>query len=88
MTRKPGAIDCAQAAAHLYELLDRELTPELEAAVRAHLDECARCFSVYEFERGFKTFLEARTRTQGAPEHLKRAIFERLFLSTNDSPEE
>lgn len=81
-------LECHEAAEHLYELLDQELTPELEAAVRAHLDACKHCFSVYEYERAFKRFLEARTRTRGAPEQLKRKIFEQLLLEQETSPEE
>lgn len=86
MRSGPKALDCEQAAEHLYELLDRELTPELEAAVRAHLDDCKHCFSVYEYERAFKRFLEARTRSRGAPEHLKRRILEQLFLDEDHPP--
>jgi anti-sigma factor (TIGR02949 family) len=88
MSSGPKPLDCHQAAEHLYELMDQELTPELEAAVRAHLDDCKHCFSVYEYERAFKRFLEARTRSRGAPEQLRRRIFEQLLLEQDSPPAE
>lgn len=73
-------IDCETALQHLYELLDRELTPELEAQVRTHFEDCQRCFPLYQFERSFKQFLRARAETRVAPESLRRRIFDRIML--------
>jgi anti-sigma factor (TIGR02949 family) len=80
-------LDCATAAQYLYDLLDEELTPELEVRVRTHFEKCERCFPRYTFERNFQRFLSARTRTQGAPEELKRRIFEQTIFG-NDAPPE
>lgn len=73
-------MDCDQAVQHLYELLDRELTPELESRVREHLENCQRCFPLYDFERAFKRFLAARAETRAAPESLRRRIFDRIMM--------
>ena len=79
-------MDCEEALRYLYELLDQELTPELEVRVREHFEKCQRCFPLYEFERGFKRFLRARAETRIAPESLRRRIFDRLMLE-DDSGE-
>lgn len=79
MSAAPRKIDCRDAAARLYDYLDREITPELKAEVEGHLKECAGCFRQFEFERVFLTFLEARGRARGAPEAVKRRIIEELF---------
>jgi len=84
MTPHPSN-DCREAAERLYDFLDRELTPDLEAEVRAHLDHCAKCFSLFEFEDAYLAFLRARTRTHRAPEHLRRRIFEQIFLEGGPS---
>lgn len=86
MTRSPKPIGCAQAVEHLYELLDHELTPDLEARVRAHFEECKRCYPLYRFESGFKRFLAARTETRRAPDELRRKIFEQIMFE--DPPDE
>ena len=35
---------CGEAMSRLWDYIDGELTPESAAAVRTHLDACARCF--------------------------------------------
>ncbi|HEX9729211.1 MAG TPA: zf-HC2 domain-containing protein [Gemmatimonadales bacterium] len=72
-------IDCHAALDRLYEYLDDELTPEIEAAVRDHLARCTRCFGRFDFERSYLVFLETRARTRGAPADLKRRILAELF---------
>ena len=84
MTDAPPKIDCHEAADRLYDYLDRELTPEVEAAVRAHLVDCAMCFQLFDFETAYLRFLEVRTRTQGAPPALKRRILDSLLCEGGD----
>ncbi len=79
MSANRPLLDCQGALDRLYEYLDGELTPEIEQAVRKHLKVCAPCFSLFNFEDGFLKFLEARTRSQGAPPELKRRILRSLF---------
>lgn len=71
--------DCQAALDRLYEFLDGELTPDAATAVREHLEACAGCVSLYDFERAYLRFLEARTRAVGAPAHVRRRILRDLF---------
>ncbi len=72
-------MNCRQCTEHLYEYLDRELTPELEHEIREHLAECPPCGEHFDFEQLFLDFLRARCRAQGAPPELKRRILRELF---------
>jgi len=77
-----GAVDpraCLEAIEHLYDYLDGELTPEREAAVKAHLGTCAYCFSLFGFEHAYLRFLEARARAQEIPPALRRRILDTLL---------
>jgi anti-sigma factor (TIGR02949 family) len=78
--KAPDSIDCRAAAEQLYAYLDGELTPDVKAAVRAHLEDCAPCFRLYGFEESFVAFLRARTQARHAPEHLKKRIFEQVLF--------
>lgn len=80
-------LDCATAAQYLYDLLDAELTPELEVKVRTHLENCERCFPRYTFEKNFQRFLNARTATRRAPDNLRRQIFEQTIFGNDGPPE-
>lgn len=88
MSGQPESLDCRGALDRLYEYLDGELTPEVEAAVRAHLAACAPCFKLFGFEGAFLRFLEARTRAHRAPDGLKRRVLENLLLGTDDAGSE
>ena len=83
MTSRVHEIDCQQAARHLHELIDGELTPEVEAAVHNHLRTCAKCMNVYEFEEAFCRFVKLKASGQTAPGDLKQRIFESLGLTGN-----
>ncbi len=74
----PIELDCQAAADRLHELIDQELTPEVEAAVQRHLDECAPCMAVYEFERGFRRFMKLKMQGIRAPGDLRDHITQRL----------
>jgi anti-sigma factor (TIGR02949 family) len=75
----PEHIDCREVIEQLYEYLDGELTPDKEAAVREHLEACAGCLGLCDFERAYLRFLEARTRAVGAPAHVRRRILDDLL---------
>lgn len=85
MTEGPRRLDCREAADRLYEYLDGELTPADDAAVRAHLAECAGCFSLFGFESAYLRFLEARTRARHAPPALKRRILDQLLVEPDET---
>ena len=81
----PRKIDCHAAAERLYEYLDDELTPESEAEVRTHLEDCALCFQLLGFENAYLSFLRARTRANRAPEHLRKRIFEQVLFDKDSA---
>ncbi len=85
MTSEPMQMDCQQAAKRLHELMDGELTPEMDAAVQQHLKDCAPCMAVYEFEEAFCRFVKIKAKGQTAPSDLKQRILNDLGLS-GDSP--
>jgi len=78
-------IDCQAAASRLYEYLDGELNPDAEASVRAHLEDCAPCFSRFGFEGAYLAFLKARTTARAAPEYLKKRIFEQVLFDRDSA---
>jgi anti-sigma factor (TIGR02949 family) len=72
-------MNCHQALEHLYEYLDRELTPDDERQVREHLTACSPCGDRFDVEQAFLQFIEARCRAQGAPPELRRRILRDLL---------
>jgi mycothiol system anti-sigma-R factor len=72
-------MNCRECLEHLYEYLDRELTPDVEREIRQHLTECPPCGEQHDFEGLFLKFVKARCSTQGAPPALRRRILEQLF---------
>lgn len=67
-------IDCREAAARLHDFLKQELTPELAAQMRSHLDRCRPCFAHARFEQSFLVMLETRARRGGCPDTLRARI--------------
>jgi mycothiol system anti-sigma-R factor len=72
-------MNCRECLDYLYEYLDQELTAEVRARVREHLEDCEPCGEQADFERSFLKFIEARCRSRGAPPQLKRKILQDLF---------
>jgi mycothiol system anti-sigma-R factor len=71
--------NCREVATRLFPYLDRELNPEEQAAVRAHLDRCGPCADHFRFEANVLTFLGKRLAHTQAPPEL-RARISRLCL--------
>ncbi|MGH2670583.1 MAG: anti-sigma factor family protein, partial [bacterium] len=42
-------MNCRECVEHLYEFLDREVTPQLERDMRQHLKECPPCGEQFDF---------------------------------------
>jgi anti-sigma factor (TIGR02949 family) len=70
---------CRECIEHLYEYLDRELTPAVETEIRAHLTHCPPCGHKFDFEAAFQKFVKAKTRAHGCPPELKQRILRELF---------
>jgi mycothiol system anti-sigma-R factor len=80
-----NSIDCQAVFESLYDYLDGELDADATAAIKQHLEMCARCFSVFDFEKSFLLFVEARSQAKGAPESVKNKLLESLL---NEGSEE
>jgi anti-sigma factor (TIGR02949 family) len=64
--------------AKLQEYLKQELTADLAAEVRQHLEHCRPCFSHARFEENFLTMMENCGRKQTCPEKLRAKILAAL----------
>lgn len=58
-------VDCAQALDKLFDLLDGELTPDVESRIRAHVSGCSHCFSNADFEKRFLDAVHAARVAEG-----------------------
>jgi mycothiol system anti-sigma-R factor len=65
---------CNQVIDRIYEYLNsHELTPEIMADIREHLDLCRHCFTRFEFEELLMTRLKSASCCQ-CPDSLKKKI--------------
>ena len=78
-------LDCEQALAHLQDYLKQELTPELVAEVRVHLEECRDCTGYARFEESFVLMLEIRAGRETCPKELRARILAALRAEARGS---
>lgn len=76
--KSTDAVDCTQALNKLFDMLDGELTPELEAKMRAHVVGCPHCFTQADFEKRFLEALQAVRAGRAAPSSLRNKVREAL----------
>ena len=69
---------CEQVFQRINDYLDRELSTEEMALVRAHLDTCTQCASEYDFEATVLTDLKAKLRRIDLPSSTLRKVEEIL----------
>jgi anti-sigma factor (TIGR02949 family) len=79
-----SGVDCAQALTNLGDYLKQELTPELMAEVRLHLERCRECFEHAQFEESFLKMLESRARKETCPAKLRARILALLREEVRD----
>lgn len=72
------AIDCEAALTQLGDYLKSELTPDLAARVRAHVEECAPCFRELRYAERFLALLRTSATTTQCPDQLRTRITEAL----------
>ncbi len=66
-------ISCEEALEHLWELIDGELAPEDEVAVRWHVEVCSHCYPKYDFQRAYLALMGRIRRGEGpSPEMRER----------------
>src|SRR6184192_2147231 len=51
-------MNCRECKEHLYEYLDRELTPAVEQEIRQHIADCPPCGEEFDFEKLFLGFVQ------------------------------
>jgi anti-sigma factor (TIGR02949 family) len=71
-------MNCEQAFARLDDYLDRELSQEDLAGVKAHLEFCAHCAMAFDFEAEVLARIRSKVRSVPVPEELKRNVVEAL----------
>ena len=72
-----GASDkvrCEEALADIYLLLDRECSPERDAALRAHIEDCPPCLEEYGIDEHIKQLLARKCGGDHAPADLKTRL--------------
>ena len=67
-------INCRDCATALNPFLDRELSDDDVVQVRSHLEACAGCMHMYQFEESLRRLVRVRCQEQGAPESLRTRI--------------
>lgn len=76
--KSTDAVDCTQALHKLFDMLDGELTPEVEAKMRAHVVGCPHCFTQADFEKRFLEALQAVRSGRAAPGTLRSKVLDAL----------
>jgi mycothiol system anti-sigma-R factor len=67
-------INCREAVDRLHDYLKQELTPEVAAEMRAHLEHCRPCFDYARFEQSFLAMLAEHGSRGGCPGALRAKI--------------
>jgi mycothiol system anti-sigma-R factor len=65
---------CEQALAEIYLLLDRECSPERDAELRRHIDDCPPCLEEYGIDEQLKLLLARKCGGDHAPAELKQKL--------------
>ena len=71
-------MDCRKAAEKLYDLLDGELTPDIEQKLRDHVSGCPHCFTVADFEQRFLAALQKLKERGCCPDALRSKVTDSL----------
>ncbi|MEQ0560221.1 mycothiol system anti-sigma-R factor [Amycolatopsis sp. NEAU-NG30] len=72
-----GASDkvrCEEALADIYLLLDKECSPERDAALRKHIEDCPPCLEEYGIDEHIKQLLARKCGGDHAPAELKSRL--------------
>jgi mycothiol system anti-sigma-R factor len=72
---EPGIkAECAEVLAEVWTLLDGECSPESQAKLRQHLEDCPPCFQAYGLEERIKGLISTKCRGERAPESLRARL--------------
>ncbi|MFD8499495.1 mycothiol system anti-sigma-R factor [Amycolatopsis sp. NPDC059657] len=67
-------VNCDEALAEIYLLLDKECSAAHEAELRKHLDRCPPCLEEYGIDEQLKQLLHRKCGGEHAPEDLKERL--------------
>jgi mycothiol system anti-sigma-R factor len=67
-------VGCEETLAEIYLLLDRECSPERDAELRRHIDDCPPCLEEYGIDEQLKLLLARKCGGDHAPAELKRKL--------------
>jgi len=67
-------VNCRDCVRALNPFIDRELSDDDVAQVRAHLEACGGCLHMYEFEESLRRLVRVRCQEQGASEAFRQRI--------------
>ncbi|SFP33489.1 mycothiol system anti-sigma-R factor [Amycolatopsis arida] len=67
-------VNCDEALAEIYLLLDKECSPDHEAELRRHLERCPPCLEQYGIDEQIKQLLARKCGGEHAPEDLRRRL--------------
>ena len=81
-------ITCKTCLKALYPYLDRELSDEDIVQVRIHLEECAGCLHLFQFQESLRRLVRVRCQEQRAPEELRVRIVAKLAAERRKRPPE
>lgn len=73
-----GEISCEEAVQRVYEFLDDELTAEKTREVRCHVEQCKRCYPMYNWEKMFLEFVQGRASREESNPDLRDRVEELL----------
>ena len=71
-------ITCRDCVKALYPYIDRELSDDDIEHVRQHIEACAGCLHIFQFEESVRRLVRVRCLEQGAPDSLRAKISLRL----------
>jgi mycothiol system anti-sigma-R factor len=66
--------ECAEVLREVWTLLDGECSPESQAKLRQHLEDCPPCFQAYGLEERIKGLISTKCRGERAPESLRARL--------------
>lgn len=59
--------DCNETLREMYVFLDGEIPPDLDGAIRSHLDGCIDCLGAFEFHLELKSLIARKCRDEVPP---------------------
>ncbi|ACU98049.1 mycothiol system anti-sigma-R factor [Saccharomonospora viridis] len=71
-------VSCDDALAEIYLLLDKECTPERDAELRRHIEDCPPCLEEYGIDEQIKQLLARKCGGEHAPAELKHRLQESI----------